>query len=642
MLHGYNGKILHVDLTLGKMHVEEPSWVFYRTYWGGGLLALYYLLREVPVGADALGPENVLVLAPSVITGAPYPGLSRFTVAAKSPLTGAFGEAQAGGWWGPELKFAGYDAVVVRGRSPKPVYLWIHNGEAEILEAGDLWGMFTADALDAIRAKHGDRLIRVAGIGPAGERLVRLASVIDDGHHSAARTGMGAVMGSKNLKAIACRGTMKPEYADPERIKEMAKNFARLVSQNADTSQLHRYGTSQYFINANRGGALPTRNWTAAQFEGAEKVSHVPMDEELRVRQGMCYACSVTCKPILESDSPLKIDRRYGGPEFESMTSFSSIEGSDDLHVMAKATEMSNAYGIDSIGVGAAIAWTMECFERGLLTEEDTGGISYRFGDPQVILKTVEMIGKREGWGEVLGNGTTYAARLMGRGTEQLDMSVKGQAFAMHEPRSKFGLGYHFALSPTGADHIQAEHDGAFDPGLVGYTHKADRPSFFMEQTYPLGILEPVRSLSEGADKVRLFCYLNFHFSFMDTLDICVFTTAPVRITTFSDIPQLVEAITGWNTSLWEIMKVGERRMTLARAFNVKHGFSAKDDMLPDRMFEPQTSGPQKGIAIDRAKFSEGLRLYYEMMGWDRETGVPTAGKLEELNLGWVRPEIGR
>ena len=638
---GYNGKILHVDLTAGTTSVEEPSWVFYRTYWGGGLLALKYLVSEIPAGCDPLGPENVLILAPSVITGAPYPGLSRFTVAAKSPLTGALGEAQAGGWWGPELKFAGFDAVVIRGRSPKPVYLWIHDGAAEIEDAAGIWRLDTADALAAIRERLGDRRIRVAGIGPAGEAMVPLANVLDEARHAASRAGLGAVMGSKNLKALACHGTAKLAFADPEKLKEMAKSFAERVHSNADTAQLHRYGTSQYYINAHHGGALPTRNWTEAQFPEADKVSHLPIDENLRVGQGACYACSVRCKPILEAKEPYPIDRRYGGPEFESMTAFSSVVGNSDVFAMCKATERCNALGLDTIGTGNVIAWAMECYEKGLLTREDTGGVEYRFGDVRTLLSTVEMIGRREGWGAVLGRGTTYAAKTVGRGTERYDMSVKGQGFAMHEPRSKFGLGYHFALSPIGADHIQAEHDGAFDPGLVGYTHKADKPSVFMEQIHPLGLLEAVPSLSEGPDKVRLFHYLNLHFSFMDSLDICVFTTAPVRITTFNEIPPLVEAITGWNTSLWEIMKAGERRMTLARVFNVKQGFTPKDDVLPERMFEPQPAGPQKGVAIDKVKFYEGIRLFYEMMGWDRETGIPTAGKLEELNLGWARKEIG-
>jgi len=640
MPYGYNGKILHVDLTEGKTWVEEPGRIWYRTYMGGRNIALYYLTKLIPAGADPLEPDNVMVFASSVITGAPASGLSRFTVAAKSPLTNAFGEAQCGGWWGPELKFAGYDAIVVYGKSPKPVYLWIHDGQVELRDADHLWGTLTGDTLKAIRAEHNDSKIRVIGIGPAGERLVRFACVVDQARHAAGRCGMGAVMGSKNLKAIACRGAKRLEMADPEYIKAFAKSFAQRVPLNADANQLHQFGTSNYYANANTGGALPTRNWNQAVFEGASRCDHQVIAQELTIDHDACYACAVRCKQVCKSDSPYPIDPTYGGPEFETMTSFSAICGCDNVYAMCKAHELCNANGLDSISTGATIAWAMECFDKGLLTAADTGGFVTHFGDHEGMLKMIDMIVKREGFGDLLANGSARAARAIGRGSEALSMSVKGQEFAMHEPRSKMGLGYHFALSPTGADHIQAEHDGAFDPNLTGYTHKADAPSFFMEQTYPLGILEPVPSLSADEDKVRLFFYLQHHFSFMDVLDICVFTTAPVRITTFDEITRIVQAVTGWNVSFWEIMKAGERGVTMARCFNIKHGLTAKDDCLPERIFTPAHGGPQDGSLIPKETFYNGLRLYYEMNGWDRTTGIPTDGKLVELDVAWLRDEI--
>ena len=640
MPYGYSGKILHVNLTEGKTWVEEPSRTWYRTYMGGRNVALYYLLKGVPAGADPLGPENVLIFAPSVITGAPVSGLSRFTVAAKSPLTNAFGEAQSGGWWGPELKFAGYDAVIVYGKAPKPVYLWIHDGQVEIRDASRLWGTLTGETLVSIREEHDDSRIRVIGIGPAGENLVRFACVVDQARHSAGRCGLGAVMGSKNLKAVACRGTRRLEMADSDYIKSFARSFAERVSQNADTNQLHQYGTSNYYANANAGGALPTRNWNQAMFEGADKCDYQVSAPELTVDHDACYACAVRCKQVVKSESPYPIDPTYGGPEFETMTSFSAICGCDNVYAMCKAHEMCNANGLDTISTGATIAWAMECFEKGLITADDTGGFTTKFGDHEGMLKLIDMIVRREGFGDLLANGSAHAAKAIGRGTEALSMSVKGQEFAMHEPRSKMGLGYHFALSPTGADHIQAEHDGAFDPNLTGYTHEADAPSFFMEQTYPLGILEPVPSLSAAEDKARLFFYLQHHFSFMDVLDICVFTTAPVRITTFDEITKIVQAITGWNISFWEIMKAGERGVTLARCFNIKHGLTAKDDYLPERMFTPARKGPQDGSLIPKDVFYNGVRLYYEMNGWDSTTGIPTDGKLVELGLGWLCDEM--
>ena len=633
MPYGYNGKILHVNLSNGEMRVEEPSVSWYRTYLGGRNVALYYALREIPADADPLGPENVMILAPSVITGASVPGLSRFNVAAKSPLTNAYGEAQAGGWWGPELKWSGYDAVVIYGKSSHPVYLWIHDGDAEIRAASHLWGTLTAECTVKIREDHGDSRIRVAAIGPAGENLVRFACVVDQGRHAAGRCGLGAVMGSKNLKAVACRGTQHQDVADPEYLKAFAKRFADQVPQNADTNQLHKFGTSNYFTNANAGGALPTRNWTQAVFEGAGNCDHRMIDEKMETDHDRCFACTVRCKRVVQAEEPYKIDPAYGGPEFETMTAFSAIVGCNDVYAMCKAHELCNANGLDTISTGATIAWAMECFERGLLTAADSGGFTTKFGDHEGMLKMVEMIAKREGFGDLLAEGSARAAQKIGRGTAQYSMSVKGQEFAMHEPRSKMGLAYHFALSPTGADHLQGEHDGAFDPDLTGYTHEADASSVFMQQIFPLGVLEPVPSLSAAADKVRLFFYLQHHFGFLDVLCICLFTTAPVRITTFDEITKIVQSVTGWNISFWEIMKAGERGVTMARCFNIKHGLTAKDDYLPDRLFQPVQGGPQEGSAIPRDDFDRGKKLYYEMNGWDGETGIPTKGKLIELNL---------
>lgn len=639
MPHGYNGKILHVNLSTEETWIDQHDIAWYRTYLGGRNVSLFYALKEIPVDADPLGPENVMIFAPSVITGAPVPGLSRFNVAAKSPLTDGYGEAQAGGWWGPELKWSGFDAVVVHGRASKPVYLWIQDGHCEICDAQHLWGALTADCTEKIRNEKRDKRIRVLSIGPAGEKLVKYASVVDQGRHTAGRCGLGAVMGSKNLKAVACRGTSRPETANPEYLKEFAKHFADSVPKNADTSQLNKFGTSNYFTNANAGGALPTRNWNQAVFEGASNCDHNAIEANFETGHDRCYACTVRCKRVVAVEQPYRVDPAYGGPEFETMTAFSAIAGCDNVYAMCKGHELCNAFGLDTISTGATIAWSMECFEKGLLTLEDTGGLTIKFGDHEMMLRLVEMIAAREGFGDLLAEGSARAAQKIGRGTEKFSMSVKKQEFAMHEPRSKMGLAYHFSLSPTGADHLQGEHDGAFDPDLTGYTHEADASSFFMQQLYPLGILQPVPSLSAGADKVRLFYYLQHHFGFLDVLCICLFTTAPVRITTFDEITKIVQSITGWNISFWEIMKAGERGVTMARLFNLKHGLTADDDNLPERLFEPLKGGSQEGSAIPKNDFIQGKKLYYEMNGWDRETGVPSQGKLYELSLDWAAGE---
>ena len=640
MPNGYNGKIVHVDLSKEEFHIEEPSVTWYRTYLGGRNISLYYSLKEIPADADPLGPDNVLTFAPSVITGAPVPGLSRFNVSAKSPLTEGYGEGQAGGWWGPELKCTGFDAVVIKGKASRPVYIFISDGTVEIRDADHLWGKLTADCTELIRKEEGDNRIRVASIGPAGENLVRFAAIVDQARHTIGRCGLGAVMGSKNLKAIACRGTQRPETADPEYLTEFTKHFTATVAKNADTGQLNKYGTANYFANANAGGALPTRNWNQAVFEGASNCDHQAIEDNLETGHDRCYACTVRCKKVVKSEAPYNIDPAYGGPEFESMTAFSAIEGCDNVFAMCKGHELCNAYGIDTISTGATIAWAMECFDKGLLTAEDTGGFTTSFGDHDGMLELVEMIAFRRGFGELLAEGSARAAAKIGRGTEQFSMSVKKQEFAMHEPRSKMGLAYHFALSPTGADHLQAEHDGAFDPDLTGYTHEADASSFFMQQVFPLGILEPVPSLSAAEDKVRMFYYLQHHFGFLDVLCICLFTTAPVRITTFDDITRIVQAVTGWNISFWEIMKAAERGLTMARCFNLKHGLSAEDDDLPERLFQPLKGGSQEGSAIPRDDFLRGKKLYYQMSGWDGESGKPLDARLYELGVGWLIDEM--
>lgn len=640
MPNGYNGRIAHVNLTNHTYEVEEPRESFYRTYLGGRGLAVYYLLSGVPANADALAADNSVVFAPSVVTGAPVPGTSRFTVAAKSPLTGGYAEAEAGGYFGPELKAAGFDALVIAGKSERPVYLLVRDERISFEDASALWSKPTAEAQAAIRQATDDARTRVAAIGPAGEKFVRYACVITDGKHAAGRAGLGALMGSKNLKAVAARGHQPPAFASADALREMAQDFASNFRQNADDDQLNRYGTSQYFLAINKAGLCPTRNWQGGVLPGAEAVGHEALHRELVVGSEGCYACPVRCKRVCRSESPYHIDPAYGGPEFECMTAFSAIVGCNDLHVMVKANELCNRYGLDAIATGASIAFAMECFERGILTVADTDGLQLRFGNASAILPMVEMIAAREGLGKLLGEGVARAAKAIGKGAERYAMHVKGQEFPMHDPRGKYGVGLAYAVSPTGADHLQHEHDGAFDPQLSGYSHKADAPSFFSQQTMPLGIFEPVHSLSLGPEKVRLFSYLQHYWSMFNMLDLCIFTFAPVRYLKVNQVPEVVSAATGWNVSLWELMKAGERGTTLARVFNLKHGLTAHHDRLPERMFEPLDSGPMKGACLPPQELGQAMALYYEMMGWDEATGIPRRSKLDELGVGWASAHL--
>ncbi|MBA4423128.1 MAG: aldehyde ferredoxin oxidoreductase, partial [Syntrophus sp. (in: bacteria)] len=582
MPDGYNGKIVRVDLTSGMVKVEEPGEIVYRTYLGGGGLASYYLLRELKPGIDPLSADNILIFASSVISGAPIAGMVRYTVAAKSPLTGAYGESEAGGFWGPELKFSGFDAVIVTGKAEKPCYLWIHDGEVEIRSAERIWGLETGPAQEMIREELNENRARVALIGPAGENRVRYACVVNELKHANGRTGMGAVMGSKHLKAVAVRGTKKMTSHDPERLRELSKDLAELIGRHGPNMVLHKLGTSNLITPLSNQGILPTRNFRTGYFENAEMISGERMAETILKREEGCYACAVRCKRSVEILSgPYATERQYGGPEYETLSSLGSLLCIDDLAAIAKGNELCNRYTLDTISAGVAIGFAMECYEKGILTLADTDGIEFTFGNPDAMLKGIEWIAFRKpGLGDLLADGVKIAAARIGKGSEKFALHIKGQELPMHDPRGKTGQGLSFAVSPTGADHVRAPHDTAF---------QAYGPN--LGRIAPLGILEPIPPREMGPRKARNFTYLQFIWSLYESLGVCNFVAGPVWALTLPKLVEVVQAITGWETSLWELMKVGERTVTMARVFNLREGFGRKDDTLPDRLFEPLESG---------------------------------------------------
>ena len=627
MPHGYNGKVLHVDLTSLKVKVEEPDELFYRTYLGGGGLASYYLLKHLRPGVDPLGPENVLVFASNVISGVPIAGMTRYTVAAKSPLTGGYGEAEAGGFWGPELKFAGFDAVVITGKASQPSYLWIHDGKVELCSAEKIWGLETGPAQEKIREELKEKRARVALIGPGGENLVRFACVVNELKHANGRTGMGAVMGSKNLKAIAVRGTNKLEAKDLEKFLELSKGLTELINQHGPNKVLRKLGTPNLVMALNTQGILPTQNFRTGVVEGAEKISGEKMAETILKTEEGCYACAVRCKRAVEVLSgPYATSCEYGGPEYETLGSLGSLLCIDDLAAIAKGNELCNRYTLDTISAGVAIGFAMECYENGILTEADTEGVEFKFGNIEAMLKGIEWIAFRKNrLGDLLAEGVKSAAAKIGKGAEKFALHVKGQELPMHDPRGKTGQGLSFAVSPTGADHIEAPHDTPFAA-----------PGPMMGRIAPLGLLEPIPTRDIGPKKVRNYTYLQFVWSLYNSLGVCNFAAGPVWALPLNKLVEVVNAVTGWETSLWELLKVGERTVTMARVFNIREGFGRKDDTLPDRLFEPLEGGPLQGKGIDREEFQEALTLFYEAMGWDSEEGVPTKGKLAELNLYWL------
>jgi aldehyde:ferredoxin oxidoreductase len=619
MSYVYQGKILHVDLTTRKVKVEEPSERFFRTYFGGWGLIAYYLLKEIEPRTDPLGSGNVLVFANGPVTGTPVPGSGRNAVGAKSPLTGGFGESDVGGFWGAELKRAGWDGIVITGQAEEPVYLWIEDNRVEIRDGAHLWGKKTAEVEKILKEELGDKRVRVTQCGSAGENQVRCACVINDLHHAAGRTGMGAVMGSKKLRAVAVRGTGRVELADRDKIIQMISQMHDYYKEGGGRF-LTDYGTSGALVYINEQGALPTRNFQEGIFEGAKKITGETMAETMLVERGTCFACPRTCKRKVQFTGRYKVDPVYGGPEYEALASLGSCRGIDDLEAIVYANQLCNAHGMDIISTGLTIAWAMECFGLGLLTKEDTGGLELRFGNAQAMTTLVEQVAHRQGFGDLLAEGSLRAAKQVGRETEKYAIQVKGQEVPpSYDSRTRFALGLGYATSPTGADHMHNIKDHYYES------------EGGIESVRSLGVLEPLPMDYLGPEKVRLAKYHIDWQVFWNCLGLCFFMH-----NSREQMRDVVQGVTGWNTSIFELMKVGERALAMARAFNHREGFTAKDDMAHWRFSTPLKSGPNEGAKVPAEDMTKALDLYYDMRGWDKETGAPAAGKLHELGIGWA------
>jgi aldehyde:ferredoxin oxidoreductase len=618
-------KILRVDLSTGSIKTETLSEEFYRQYPGGKALAGYYLLKEMPANQDPFAPENMLILANGLLTGSPVSTTTRYLVAGRSPLTYAIGSSEAGGYWGPELKQAGFEAIIITGQAAEPVYLWIKDETVEIRSAKGLWGRSTAEVQATIRKELGDPMIRVLQTGIAGENRVRFAGLTNDLRHFNGRNGMGAVFGAKNLKAVAVRGSRRyKEIAhDPEGLRELGRKVARSVRGNPQSWELQHRGTPGLVEPLNTAGMLPTRNFRQGAFEAVDDVKWDAYEEQLLIARRTCFACAVRCKREVQIDGK---PSEYGGPEYETVAAFSSNCGVSDLHIIAKANELCNAYMMDSISTGVTIAFAMECFERGLIDETDTGGLDLRFGNGEAMLAMVEMIAKREGFGDVLAEGSKRAAERIGQGAIAYAQQVKGQEIPMHEPRGKYNVGMGYAVSEIGADHLIVSHDTMF----------ANPESLPFKNAAPLGITrsEPARSLSE--EKVRQYLILENWNSFENTVGYCFFGPAPRGFIPAEDVLASVNLATGWALTMEDLLEIGERAVNLYRLFNVREGFTSDDDDLPKRFFEGLENGLLEGESIDRDEFLHARTQLYARKGWDVEMGIPTRRHLESLGLGWA------
>ena len=620
MANGYNGKLLRVNLTEGTTSIEQLDEGFCRKYLGGAGFITYYLMKELKPGTDPLSPENKLIFMGGPLSGLPVSGSGRNCVGAKSPLTGGIAKSEVGGFFGAEMRRAGWDGIIVEGRSTKPVYLWIHDGEVQIKDAGQLWGKKTLETQEAIRAELGDKLVRIAQIGPGGENLVRFACVINDLKEAAGRGGTGAVMGSKNLKAIAIRGTKTPEVAS----KDVITEFRQWLADNPKLYQgFHDYGTgvAPMMLSSIPAGNLPIRNFRDGDFPTAGNITATAIKETISVGMEGCYACVVRCKKMVKVDEPdMKIDPAYGGPEYEALGAFGSTCGVDDLKAVCKANELCNAYALDAISTGVTIAFAMECYENGLLTKQDTGGIELKFGNAAAMVKVVDLIAHRQGLGDILAEGSRLAAKKIGRGAEDLAIQVKGLEVPMHDPRAKAALGLGYAVNPHGADHCANLHD----PIISAQTGD-------LAALHPLGILDPLPTDDLSPKKVTAFHYFHSFRILQDCGVVCMFV--PSNLERFT---AMVKGVTGWDTGIVELLRIADRTMTLARMFNLREGIDSEGDRLPERFFKAHVGGPAANNKLyEKKKLESAKSYYYNLMGWDAK-GVPTPETLEALGIDWA------
>jgi len=622
---GYWNRILRVNLTDGSHRIEELDDGFMRTYLGGRSLGLFFLLKETAPNIDPLSPENLLILANGALTGAPGPAIPRFTAVAKSPLTGGLAASEAGGFWGPELKFAGFDALIVEGRSESPVYLWVTNDTVEIRSADSIWGMGAKPAQESIREEVGEKRARVLIIGQAGENLVRYANLGNDLGHFNGRNGLGAVMGSKNLKAVAVKGSKKLPIVDPDTLKSISKEFAKTFKDNPIGNSLFEYGTTIGVNAMMAGGALPTNNWDKGILEGGENLFCNKYNEEILIDRKGCFACPIRCKRVVAvTKGDITVDPDYGGPEYETLAALGSNVGVNDLVTVAKANELANHYGMDSISLGMAISFAVKCFEEELLTVLDTGGMELSFGNGEMLLKLIEMTAHRKDFGDVLAEGQALMAKKIGKGSEKYTIVVKGQEVPMHDIRTKTGVGLGYVVSDIGADHLVAPHDSFF----------TTEDTWSFGEARKLGLTTAVDAFELTEQKAKNFVIISRYARMLDIIGGCFFGFAPRGPMPVDTMLAMIRAITGWDVTIDELLQAGDRGIVLSRIYNFREGFSKDDDQLPDKYTENMVEGPFEGtLAINREEFYRYRDHYYRLMGWNTENAYPTSQHIRELGL---------
>jgi len=630
------GKILRVNLSTRSITTEPLQQEVARKFIGGRGLSAKILFDELKPGVDPLGPENKLVIAGGPMGAIPFSGNSRFSVCAKSPLGLGWGESYSGGYMAPKIKQSGFDAFIIEGVSKTPVWLYMNEGRAELRDASKYWGKTTEETENGIKKELGDtdkRQTSVASIGPAGEKMVRYAAIMNDLREAAGRSGMGAVMGSKKLKAWGCKGALKVPVHDYKKLKDYVRQCVTEVKKGPYIQPLRDYGTAGDTDDLSASGRLPTKNFMRGTFEGADKITgETIVTSGLLTGRDTCWACSTNCKRVVDSKSPYRLDKEVGGQEYETTAAFGSYCLNSDMYAIAKANQLCNLYGMDTISTGVVVGFAMEAYERGILTKEQTGGLELKWGSPEAIIKLLELIGNREGIGNLLAEGVWRAAQKLGKGAEAFAMHVKGREVPMHEPRGKRNLGLMYAVADRGACHMEWEHDDYWESDTYM------RPE--------LGLVAsdlPNRTLLDyGPSKVKVAKVQADLWSMCDSLVVCVFDIYPGGGIEHSTLLGILNAATGWGMTMKEYMEAGERAINLTRAFNAREGLTRDEDMLPKRLMEPLPDGAFAGKPFGPEILSSMLDNYYELRGWDKKTGRPTQATLHRLGLDDVADELGK
>ena len=624
-LGGYTGKVLRIDLTKGVSKVTELERVLARGFLGGRGFNAKRLYDEIPPGTDPLGPENNLYFATGPLVGTSFPTASRFNISAKSPQTGILGDTNAGGHFASEMKYAGYDQIVLEGRSGKPVYVHVSDDNVEFRDASHLVGRGVYETDEIIKSDLGDRRVQTAIIGPAAENGVKFAGIFANLMRAAARTGMGSVMASKGVKALVVRGTGSVSVAKPGMFEGLVEEIEDQIRGHEQYWGRRRMGTTRILLMANEAGFLPTRHYTAGTFEHAAEVSGERLAEEFNVKGRGCFACTIPCSRFYVVKSGEHAGLYGEGPEYESQGSFTSRMGNRSLETALKANDLCNRLGLDILTTAESISWVMELHERGMLTSEEVDGLDLSWGNGETILALIGKIARREGFGDLLADGTRVSAERLGRGMD-LTMQVKGLDIIMADPRGLKGFGLGYAVASRGGDHLRSEP----------FLELADDPAIGERM---FGVPDATMRLAYRG-KGKLVSYFEDWNAVIDALEPCKNIMQNMEILTFDLASKVIEATTGLQMTPAEVRGVGERIINVERAFNVREGIRRKDDTLPRRFREePLTEGASKGTVFELEPM---IDEYYGERGWDLETGIPTAETLRRLGLDRASADLSK